>query len=93
MNIEKPKRRNRDKGIRQERTVVSYFVPTEKGDLIQVYLNAFVGITSITRRQLNILASKFKNTHANPKESRGGFPLSKKIKSEEVTTSIKNHIM
>jgi len=93
MTIEKPKRKNRGKGIRQERTVVSYFVPTEKGDLIQVCLNAFVGITSITRRRLNILASTFKNTHASPKESRGGFPLSKKIKAEEVTTSIKNHIL
>lgn len=50
MNIEKPKRRNRGKGIRQERTVISYFVPTEKGDLIQVCLNAFFRITSLTRR-------------------------------------------
>lgn len=93
LGIKKPQRRNRGKGIRQEKTVVSYFVPTEKGDLIQVCLNAFVGITSITRRRLNILASKFKNTHASPKESSGGFPLSKQIQSEEVTTSIKNHIL
>lgn len=93
MNIKKPKRRNRGKGIRQERTVVSYFVTTEKGDLIQVCLNVFVGITPITRRRLNILDPKFKNTLASPKGSKGGFPLSKQIKSEEVTTYIKNHIL
>jgi len=92
MTVEKPKRTNRGKGIRQERTVVTYFIPNNKGKNIQVCLNAFVKITTITRRRLNILALRFKDSNESPKELRGGFSLKKKIKSEKLNASICNHI-
>lgn len=92
MEVKRPKKTNQSKRIRQERTVIYYFIPKEKGDLIRVCLNAFVGITSITRKRLNLLASKFKNTHTSPIESRGGLSSSKKIKSDDLADSIKNNL-
>lgn len=91
ITVKRPKGTKLSKRIRQERNVVSYFIPQEKGDPIRVCLNAFVSITSITRRRLKILISKFKNTNKNPKESREGFSPSKKVKSDELKDSVQNH--
>lgn len=93
MTIKKPKRTNQDNRFHQKRIIINYFIPTEKGDLINVCLNAFVKITSITHERLNTLASKCINTLTSSIKSRGGLSLSRQLKSDELTMSIKKHIL
>jgi len=92
MKIDRPIRTNRRKGNKKEKTVVIYYLPTEKGDIVQVCSIAFTGITRITKRRLNILALNFKKTHSSPKEKRGGFSIARINSFDEITTSIKKHI-
>lgn len=54
MKIDRPINTDRRKGNKKEKTVVIYYLPTEKGDIVQVCSIAFTGITRITKRRLNI---------------------------------------
>lgn len=54
MKIDRPINTDRRKRNKKEKTVVIYYLPTEKGDIVQVCSIAFTGITRITKRRLNI---------------------------------------
>ncbi|KAL4142538.1 hypothetical protein QTP88_004979 [Uroleucon formosanum] len=92
MKIKCPIRTDRRKGNKEEKTVIVYYLRTEKGDLLQVCSIAFTDITRITKRRLNILALNFKKSHSSPKEKRGGFSIARVNTFDEITISIKKHI-
>ncbi|XP_022166413.1 uncharacterized protein LOC111030967 [Myzus persicae] len=92
MKIKCPIRTDRRKGNKEEKTVIVYYLPTEKGDLLQICSIAFTDITRITKRRLNILALNLKKSHSSPKEKRGGFSITRVNTFDEITISIKNHI-
>lgn len=92
MTIKCPLRTDRRKGNKEEKPVIIYYLPTEKGDLLQICSIAFTGITRITKRRLNILALNFKKSHSSPKEKRGGYSITRLNTFDEKTISIKKHI-
>ncbi|KAL4085284.1 hypothetical protein QTP88_027143 [Uroleucon formosanum] len=51
MKVKCPIRTDRRKGNKEEKTVIVYYLPTEKGDLLQVCSIAFTDITRITKRR------------------------------------------
>lgn len=92
MTIDKAQRTNRKKmnSKRITRAVYKYFIPTSEGERVHVCLDAFLSVTTTTRRRINILGRHFFDNQVTPVEKRGGCRITQK--SIEISESIVNHI-
>nr|CAI5829027.1 unnamed protein product [Callosobruchus analis] len=68
---EKPKKTDKNKA-RNNTVSISYKIPNEKGTLIRVCKNAFLGITGVSRFRIERVVKNFMNNSEVPKERRGG---------------------
>lgn len=92
ITIDKAQRTNRKKvnSNRATRAVYRYFIPTLERERIPVCLDAFISITNITRRRINILCRHFFNNQVTPIQKRGGCRITQK--TIEISQSIVKHI-
>nr|CAH7761221.1 unnamed protein product [Callosobruchus chinensis] len=70
-HAEKPKKTDKNKA-RNNTVSISYKIPNEKGTLIRVCKNAFLGITGVSRFRIERVVKNFMNNSEVPKERRGG---------------------
>jgi len=92
MSIDKAKRTNRKKifSNRTTRAVYKYCIPTSESERVPVCLDAFVSVTNITKRRINILGRHFFDNQVSPVEKRGGCRITPN--TFEISESIVNHI-
>nr|CAI5867789.1 unnamed protein product [Callosobruchus analis] len=70
-HAEKPEKTDKNKA-RNNTVSISYKIPNEKGTLIRVCKNAFLGITGVSRFRIERVVKNFMNNSEVPKERRGG---------------------
>lgn len=90
VKVSAPKRFNRKKTDRINRTVTNYFIPAINGVMVKVCGVAFSSVTSLSKRRLNLVTKTFNITHSSPVKKRGGYHYN--YIATETTQSIKDHI-
>lgn len=81
-HAEKPKKNDKNKR-RNNSVSINYKIPDEKGNLIRVCKNAFLGITGLSRFRIERIVKNFLINHDVPKERRGGDRIGDKNKQKK----------